>query len=77
MEGIANTTKWQKKRHNVDIEAKDDIKTLAKENKKEYSRLWIIQYWNEIPFEPFRMQTVFESETTLQHPYEFLGENIL
>ena len=23
-----------------------------------------------IPLEPFIMQTVFESETTLQHPYE-------
>lgn len=31
----------------------------------------------EIPVEPFIMQTVFESETTLQHPYEFRGENTL
>ena len=29
----------------------------------------------EFPIESFIMQTVFESETTLQHPYEFLGEN--
>ena len=26
----------------------------------------------KIPIEPFLMQTVFETETTLQHPYEFL-----
>ena len=30
-----------------------------------------------IPLEPFIMQTVFESETTLQHPYEFIDENAL
>ena len=67
------------KEHNADIEAKDvdfDRKTSAKENKKEYSRLWII-YGNGIPIESFIMQTVFETETTLQHPYEFWGENTL
>ena len=37
---------------------------------------------NEIPFESFIMQTVFENETlkaetTLQHPYEFIDENTL
>ena len=30
-----------------------------------------------IPIEPFRMQTVFESETTFQHPYEFIDTNTL
>ena len=32
---------------------------------------------NEIPFESFIMQTVFENETPLQHPYEFIDENTL
>ena len=39
----------------------------------------IVDYesFNGIPIEPFIMQTVFESETTLQHPYEFIDANTL
>ena len=32
---------------------------------------------NHLKWKLFKMQTVFETETTLQHPYEFLGENTL
>ena len=32
---------------------------------------------NRVPIESFIMQTVFETETTLQHPYEFINENAL
>ena len=32
---------------------------------------------NQIPFESFKMQTVFDSETILQHPYEFIDTNTL
>ena len=31
----------------------------------------------EIPIETFLMQTVFKSETALQHPYEFIDTNTL
>ena len=32
---------------------------------------------NRVPIESFIMQTVFETETTLEHPYEFINENAL
>ena len=50
------------KEHNVDIEARNIRKSIV-----DYESFKLFEF----PIESFIMQTVFETETTLQHPYEF------
>ena len=51
--------------HNTDIETRNKIGKLT---------ICIVDYesCNRIPIESFKVETVFEDETTLQHPYEFV-----
>ena len=51
--------------HNADIETRKKIGKLT---------ICIVDYesYNRIPIESFKVETVFEDETTLQHPYEFV-----
>ena len=68
--------------HSAFIEARNKSyrKTPSKENYTPKEKVMsIVDYesFNEIPFESFIMQTVFENETSLQHPYEFIDEKYI
>ena len=68
--------------YNVDIEARKESyrKTFSKKNYTPKEKVMsIVDYesFNKIPIESFKVETVFENETPLQHPYEFIDENTL
>ena len=68
--------------YNADIEARNESyrKTFSKENYRVKEKaMSIVDYesFNKIPIESFKVETVFENEMTLQHPYEFIDENTL